>query len=115
MFPVMYVQTHINIRPLPVSSSSRVEAGKSTSTVIPASRKGQRKGKPVVSDKTVINGYESSATLTTDIRVLHYKLQTRPLIREGDPRRRAKQFYGKRKEKIKSGHGPQRGARHQDG
>jgi hypothetical protein len=28
-------------------------------------------------------GYESSATLTTDR--LHYKLQTRPLVREGAP------------------------------
>jgi hypothetical protein len=44
-------------------------------------------------------GYESSATLTTDR--LHYKLQTRPLTREGAPRRRAKQFSGKRKEKSK--------------
>jgi hypothetical protein len=40
-------------------------------------------------------GYESSATLTTN-RV-HYKLQTRPLVREGDPRLRAKQFFGERK------------------
>jgi hypothetical protein len=51
-------------------------------------------------------GYESSATLTTD--KLHYKLQTRPLIR-------AKQLYGKIKEKENVGHGPQRGAKHQDG
>jgi hypothetical protein len=57
-------------------------------------------------------GYESSATLTTDR--LHYKLQTRPLVREGAPRRRSKQFSGKRKVKVKSGHGPQRGARHKD-
>jgi hypothetical protein len=34
-----------------------------------------------VSDETVMYGYESSATLTTDR--LHYKLQTRPLVREG--------------------------------
>jgi hypothetical protein len=40
-------------------------------------------------------GYESSATLATDR--LHYKLQTRPLVREGAPRRRAKQFSGKMK------------------
>jgi hypothetical protein len=90
----------------------RVEAGKNTSTVIPACRKRRQKGNPVVSDKTVMYGYESFATLTTDR--LHYKLQTRPLVREGAPRRRAKQFSGKRKEKQKSGHGPQRGARHQD-
>jgi hypothetical protein len=36
---------------------------------------------PVVSDQTVMDGYESSATQTTDR--LHYKLQTRPLVREG--------------------------------
>jgi hypothetical protein len=52
-------------------------------------------------------GYESSATLTTDI--FHYKLQNSPLVREGAPRRRATQFSGKRKEKVKSGHGPQTG------
>jgi hypothetical protein len=40
-------------------------------------------------------GYESSATLTTDR--LHYKLQTCPLVRKGAPRRKAKQFSGKRK------------------
>jgi hypothetical protein len=57
-------------------------------------------------------GYESSATLTTD--GLNYELQTRPLVREGAPRRRAKQLSGKRKEKEKSGHEPQGGARHQD-
>jgi hypothetical protein len=54
-----------------------VEAGKSTSTGIPASRKRRRKGNPVVSDETVIYGYESSATQATDR--LHYKLQTHPL------------------------------------
>jgi hypothetical protein len=43
-----------------------VEAGKNTSTVIPASRKRLREGNPVVSDETVMYGYESSATLTTD-------------------------------------------------
>jgi hypothetical protein len=42
-------------------------------------------------------GYESSATLTTDR--MHYKLQTRLLVREGAPRRRAKQFSGKEKKK----------------
>jgi hypothetical protein len=58
-----------------------VEAGKNTSIVIPASRKRRQKRNPVVSDETVMYGYESSATLTTDR--LHYKLQTRPLVREG--------------------------------
>jgi hypothetical protein len=82
------------------------------SSVIPASRKRRRKGNPVVPDETVMYGYESSATLTTDR--LHYKLQTRPLVREGAPRRRLKQLSGKRKEKAKSCHGPQRGTRLQD-
>jgi hypothetical protein len=89
-----------------------VGAGKNTSKVIPASRKRRRKGNPVVSDETVMYGYESSTILTTDR--LHYKLQTRPLVTGGAPRRRAKEFSGKRKEKVKSGHGPQRGARNQD-
>jgi hypothetical protein len=43
---------------------------------------------------------------------LSHKLQTRPLVREGAPRRRAKQFSGKVKEKVKSGNGPQSGARY---
>jgi hypothetical protein len=47
-------------------------------------------------------GYEFSATLTTDR--LYYKLQTRPLIREGAP----KQLSGKRKEKEEYGQGPHR-------
>jgi hypothetical protein len=42
-------------------------------------------------------GYESSATLTTER--LHYKLQTRPVLREGSPRQRAKQLPGKKKKK----------------
>jgi hypothetical protein len=48
--------------------------------------------------------YESSATLTTDS--LHEKLQTRPLVREGAPRLRAKQLSGKRKEKKNLAMGP---------
>jgi hypothetical protein len=36
-------------------SVSRVEAGRNTSTVIPASRKRRRKGNPVVSDETVMS------------------------------------------------------------
>jgi hypothetical protein len=44
-----------------------VEAGKNTSTVIPASRKRRREGNPVVSGEAVMYGYESSATLVTDI------------------------------------------------
>jgi hypothetical protein len=93
--------------------SLRVDAYKNTSTVILASRKRRRKGNPVVSDDTVMYGYESSATLITDR--LPYKSQTRPLVRKGAPRRRTKQFSGKKnKEKVKSGHGPQRDARHLD-
>jgi hypothetical protein len=57
-------------------------------------------------------GYEFSAALTIDR--LHYKLQARPLVRECASRRRAKQFAGKRKEKVQSGHGSQRSDRHQD-
>jgi hypothetical protein len=49
-------------------------------------------------------GYDSSATLTTG--KFHYKLQTRPLVREGAPRRRAKQLSGKRKEKKNLVMGP---------
>jgi hypothetical protein len=95
-----------------MSILTRAEAGKNTSVVIPASRKRRRKGNPVVAGETVMHGYESSTTLTTDR--LHYKLQIRPLVREGAPRQRVKQFSDKRKEKVKSGHGLQRGARHQD-
>jgi hypothetical protein len=84
--------------------------GLETSTVIV---RGDGKGTELVSDETVMHGYESSATLTTD--GLHYKLQTSTLVRECAPRGRAKQLPGKRKEKEKSGHGPQGGARHQDG
>jgi hypothetical protein len=51
--------------------------------------------------------YESSATVATDR--LHYKLQTRPLVREGAPRIAAKKLACKRKENKKSGHGPQTG------
>jgi hypothetical protein len=78
------------------SQFPRVEAGKNTSTVIPASRNKRRKGNPIVSDETVLHGYESFLTLTTDR--LHYKLHTRPVVREGAPRRRAKQLSDKRKE-----------------
>jgi hypothetical protein len=52
-----------------------VEADKNTSTIIPASCKRRQNGNPVVSDETVMYGYDSSATLTTDR--LRYKLQTR--------------------------------------
>jgi hypothetical protein len=54
-------------------SAAYTEEG-NTSTVIPVSRKGRQKGNLVVSDETVMYGYESSETLTTDR--LHYKLQT---------------------------------------
>jgi hypothetical protein len=59
-------------------------------------------------------GHESSATLTTD--TLQYKLQTRPLVREGALRRRAKQFSEQKKEKKENVvMGPKGAARHQDG
>jgi hypothetical protein len=48
----------------------------------------------------------SSATLTTDR--LHYKLQTRPLVREGATKRIAKQLSDKRKEKENFVMGPKR-------
>jgi hypothetical protein len=72
----------------------RVQADKNISIVIPASRKRQRKGNPVVSDATVMYGYESSATLTTDR--LRYKLQTRPLITEGAPKTKSKAIFRQR-------------------
>jgi hypothetical protein len=72
-----------------------VEAGKNASTIIPANCKRRRNGNPVVSDEIVMYGYESSATLATD------KVQARPLVREGTPRQRAKQFSGKKKGKSK--------------
>jgi hypothetical protein len=78
-----------------LTATSRVEAGKNISIVIAVSRKSRRKGNPVVSDETVMYGYESSTTLTTDR--LHYKLQTRPLVREGA--RRGKQLSGKKRKK----------------
>jgi hypothetical protein len=43
-------------------------------------------------------------TLTTDS--LHYKLQTRPLVREGSLKRRRKQLSGKRKEENNQVMGP---------
>jgi hypothetical protein len=74
-----------------------VEAVKNTSTVIPASRKSRRKGNPVVSDETVMYDYESSATLTTDR--LHYKLKTRPFVREGAPDEEQSSFPAKERKK----------------
>jgi hypothetical protein len=85
-----------------------VEAGKNTSTVIPASRKRRRKGNPAVSDETVMNSYESSAPLNTDS--LYYKLQTLPLVREGTPKMKSKTIVQQKRGKVKSSHGPQRGA-----
>jgi hypothetical protein len=74
-----------------------VKMGKNTSIVIPASRKRRQRGNPVVSDETVIYGYESSATLTTDR--LHYKLQTSPLVREGAQDEEQSSFPAKGKKK----------------
>jgi hypothetical protein len=58
-------------------------------------------------------GYESSATLTADR--LHYKLQTRPLVREGAQDEWQSNCPDKSKEEEKSGHGFLRGVPHQDG
>jgi hypothetical protein len=93
--PVALEQTLISLR--------TATSGCNTSTVIPASRKRRQKGNPVVSDETVMYANESSATLTTDR--LHYKLQTRPLVREGAPRRRAKQLpaKGRKKQNLVTG------------
>jgi hypothetical protein len=84
--------------PAETGKHPHVEAGKNTSAVIPASRKRRWKGNPVVWDKTVIYGYESSATLTTDW--LHYKLQTCPLIR-GHPKMKSKAIFRQKKGKSK--------------
>jgi hypothetical protein len=66
----------INYKPLYSRTLPRVQAGKNTSTVIPASCKRPQKGNPVVSEETVMYGCESSATLTTDR--LHYNY--RPVL-----------------------------------
>jgi hypothetical protein len=70
-------------------------AGKNISTVIPASRKRRRKGNPVVSGETVMNGYEPSSSLTTDR--LHYKLHTLSLVRKGASKAIVLQKEGKSK------------------
>jgi hypothetical protein len=44
-------------------------------------------------------GYGLCATLTTDR--LHYKLQTRPLVREASPRPKSKAIFRQRKGKKK--------------
>jgi hypothetical protein len=75
----------------------RVEAGKNTSTEIPASRKRRRKETPVVSNETVMYGYESSATLTTDR--LHYKLQNSLLVREAPQDEEQSNFQAKERKK----------------
>jgi hypothetical protein len=83
-----------------------VEAGKNTSTVIPASRKRRRKGNPVVSDETIVYACESSA-LTANCRPV--------LSSERAPQdEEQSDFPAKQKEKVKSGYRPQRSARHQD-
>jgi hypothetical protein len=77
----------------------RLVAGKNISTVIPASRKRRWKGISVVSDETVMYGYESSRTLTIDR--LHYKLQTLLLVREGAPKTKSKAIFRQMKGKNK--------------
>jgi hypothetical protein len=58
-------------------------------------------------------GYESSTTLTTGR--LHYKLQPVLSSERAQQDEEQSNFPAKQTEKVKSGHGPQRGARHQDG
>jgi hypothetical protein len=60
-----------------------------------------------------MHGYDSSVTLITDR--LHYRLQTRPLVREGAQDEEQSNCPAKESKKVKSGHGTQRGARHQEG
>jgi hypothetical protein len=83
-----------------------------TSTVIPASRRRRRKGSPLVSDETVMSGCESSATLTLKDSTTNYT----PVLSSERAYQDEEQsnFPAKQKEKVKSGHEPQRGARHQD-
>jgi hypothetical protein len=80
-------------RPVLSSESPRVEAGKNTSTVIPASRKRQRKGNPVVSDEAV------NVCLWVLRDSDHWQLALQ--ITDSSSRQRGlpKQLSGKRKEK----------------
>jgi hypothetical protein len=63
-------------------------------TSFPASRKRRRKGNPVVSDETVTYGYPRIWPLT-----LRYKLQIRPLVREGPQDEEQSNFPAKEREK----------------
>jgi hypothetical protein len=51
---ITYIYTHTYIH----IWLDRVEAGKNTSTVIPASHKRRQKGNLVITDETVIYGYD---------------------------------------------------------
>jgi hypothetical protein len=77
----------------------RMEAGKNTSTVIPASRKRWRKGNSVVSDETVMYGYEFSMILTTDR--LHYKLTDPSSHQRRCPKMKSKAIFRQKKGKRK--------------
>jgi hypothetical protein len=103
LFPTLYVSIATLFNNGRERCCSPCRNGKNTSTVIPASRRRRRKGNPVVSNETVMYNYESSVTPITDR--LHYKLQTRPLIREGPQDEEQSNFSAKQKEKVKSCHG----------
>jgi hypothetical protein len=92
-------------------SHSRVEAGSNISTVVPASRK-RRRGGNTVSDETVMYGYWSS--VIWPVSGCTVKLQTRPLFRESALQEEKQSNCHYERIRIKSGHGPHRGARYQD-
>jgi hypothetical protein len=58
-------------------------------------------------------GYRFSVTYLTSQR-LHCKLQTRPLVKRAPYRKWKQAIVTKKRIRIKSGHGPQRGVRYQD-
>jgi hypothetical protein len=88
----------------------RVEAGYSTSTVVPASRKRRRQNGNTVSDETVKYGYCALITwLVSDCTVNPFSCQRRRLTKKNKVIVRRK-----KKSKIKSGQGSQREAQYQD-
>jgi hypothetical protein len=102
----IYIYSPVRIFWLP-----RVEACKNTSTVVPASRKRRRSGN-TVSDETVMYCYWSSVTWPVN----DCTVSNRPVFSsERAPyRKNNKAIVTKERVRIKSDHGPQRGARYQD-
>jgi hypothetical protein len=76
----------------------RVEAGKNSSSVIPATRKRRRKGNLSVSDETAMYGYKTSATLTTDITLQNTDPSS---CQRGGPKTKGKQIFRQKKGKRK--------------